>query len=815
MKWKKLVAAALSVFMIGGAFIDYSPIVKESVIAADAADYKEVTVNGVPYWVYEKYACVIIHKRNDFNYTSIEKEIDGVPVNHMWIESDSDIYDASINNAIFPYGFEVYDGAIYSLDNEGKKESLLICPISKRFIALPEGLKSFNNGAFLLTNIESIEIPKTITEIPDNCFEFCGRLKEITIPSKVKSLGHHSFYGCISLSKVNIPESVTSIPDFCFYECRSLEEITIPYNIQSIGKCSFEFCSKLKNVTFLNPDCIIDDNCNFDISNAYIFDCTIKGYKGSTAEEYAKKHSKITFESLSGDLCHISVVSDNSSKGTTTSSFRCGPGQKTSITATPKEGYKFDYWLDKDGKKYTNNPLTITATKDTIYTAYFAPSTYNVTVETSDAKKGTVTGGGSYDETKKATLKATPAENYVFDYWIDENGNKYTDNPLLIGLKGGQTLTYTAYFKDITYNISASSNYATYGTVSGGKKAVKGEKVTLTAKPAKDAVFLLWRDKNGNEYFDNPLTVTATEDMTYKAIFDEKINITEQPEGIVYFDTGAPAKISLTATGPIDCYTWYFKRPDKSSFAIDEEFEPSEWTGSYDFVGTSQSGLTDAYDGTEVYCKLWNWLGQSVESERFILKKYKSDVDRNVTIKLPEVGQTFADYIAELDKNVKPAELILKKDEFYISTYDANGKAVPDAEEVFKAGYKYEFCMNLNLPEDVSPTAIYQFYSKGTIVNGEEHDAADSLDEDELRITDFWMSPVLEAPVITGDINNDGNIDKIDDVLLARYTSGWDGVTVNEAAADINHDGIVDLLDSVILSRYIAGWEEYKTYFAI
>ena len=55
---------------------------------------------------------------------------------------------------------------------------------------------------------------------------------------------------------------------------------------------------------------------------------------------------------------------------------------------------------------------------------------------------------------------------------------------------------------------------------------------------------------------------------------------------------------------------------------------------------------------------------------------------------------------------------------------------------------------------------------------------------------------------------------EIDDVLLARYTSGWKDVTVNEAVCDINNDGMVDLVDSVILSRYIAGWEDYKAYFA-
>ena len=49
----------------------------------------------------------------------------------------------------------------------------------------------------------------------------------------------------------------------------------------------------------------------------------------------------------------------------------------------------------------------------------------------------------------------------------------------------------------------------------------------------------------------------------------------------------------------------------------------------------------------------------------------------------------------------------------------------------------------MHLPEYVSPMAIYQFYGKGLIVNGEEYGEADSVDENELYFTYFWTSPVL------------------------------------------------------------------------
>lgn len=61
------------------------------------------------------------------------------------------------------------------------------------------------------------------------------------------------------------------------------------------------------------------------------------------------------------------------------------------------------------------------------------------------------------------------------------------------------------------------------------------------------------------------------------------------------------------------------------------------------------------------------------------------------------------------------------------------------------------------------------------------------------------------APVLTGDLNGDGEINLKDVVLLRRYIAGGWGVTLDETAADINHDDAINLKDAVLLRRYIAG----------
>ena len=57
-----------------------------------------------------------------------------------------------------------------------------------------------------------------------------------------------------------------------------------------------------------------------------------------------------------------------------------------------------------------------------------------------------------------------------------------------------------------------------------------------------------------------------------------------------------------------------------------------------------------------------------------------------------------------------------------------------------------------------------------------------------------------------GDVNDDGEINLKDVVLLRQYYAGGD-VTVNELAADVNGDGAVTLKDVVLLRQYYAGWD--------
>ncbi len=299
---------------------------------------------------------------------------------------------------------------------------------------------------------------------------------------------------------------------------------------------------------------------------------------------------------------------------------------------------------------------------------------------------------------------------------------------------------------------------------------------------------------------------TATSNTALITVKPEaaRITITQQPPETVYFETYDTAKVSIQATGSNMIYSWYFKTPDRTTFLLDEEFKASDWTGSYQFRGTTTNGLTDKYDGAEMYCLVWNRAGQEIESEHFFLKKYNYNVDRNITIRQPKVGETYKNYISDAN-SIVPAELVIDWDRFGIIVKDKDGKSVKqesghysmEDDYVFKAGYKYEFCFNMYLPEHVSTDAIYQFYSKGLIVNGAENGAADSLDEEERSFIDFWTTPVLETD---GDVNGNGVVNNADAAMLLKHISG--GSTLGSAPlarGDVNSDTEFNMLDVIAI----------------
>ena len=201
----------------------------------------------------------------------------------------------------------------------------------------------------------------------------------------------------------------------------------------------------------------------------------------------------------------ITVQSEDNAKGTVDGGGVYLGGQYATIGATANAGYEFDHWNDGN----TDNPRTFAVTGDATYTAYFTAQTFDITVESEDNAKGTVTGGGEFGYGSTAQISATANEHYTFARWNDNN----TDNPRTITVT--EDATFTAYFNANIYTITVNADNNIHGSVTGGGSYSYGTTTQISATPNDGYEFTGWSDGNT----DNPRTITVTGDASYTATF--------------------------------------------------------------------------------------------------------------------------------------------------------------------------------------------------------------------------------------------------------------------------------------------------------
>lgn len=119
-----------------------------------------------------------------------------------------------------------------------------------RSVVIPNTVTEIGSGAFSgCSGLTTIHIPDSVTTIGSSAFAGCSSLKTIHIPEAVTVIEYDTFWGCTSLENVLIPEGVTRIEHDAFYDCKSLRTISFPSTLTAIQDGSFSHCDVLSSLT--------------------------------------------------------------------------------------------------------------------------------------------------------------------------------------------------------------------------------------------------------------------------------------------------------------------------------------------------------------------------------------------------------------------------------------------------------------------------------------------------------------------------------------------------------------------------------------
>ncbi len=181
-------------------------------------------------------------------------------------------------------------------------------------------------------------------------------------------------------------------------------------------------------------------------------------------------------------------------------------GSAAKVEAKPAAHHHFVQWTS--GAVQTTQEFVVE--HDTTFEAVFAIDRHSVALAASDSLCGAVSGAGSYDYGASVQLQATPAANCYFTGWSDG----VTTNPRTLTVEGDTNIV-AEFGKLQTVNIMVAANDTLRGTVAGTGSYVVGNNATLSATASAHYLFEQWSDGRT----DNPRTVRAIADATYKAVF--------------------------------------------------------------------------------------------------------------------------------------------------------------------------------------------------------------------------------------------------------------------------------------------------------
>ncbi len=540
-------------------------------------------------------------------------------------------------------------------------------------VRLPEGLTAIPNALLAKNpNLKNVNIPSTVKTIGSSAFAGSA-VETIALPNGLESIGEYAFSNCASLTSINFPASLTRIDAWAFYKCASLKNVDMSNlpNLMSLGTWifnnagvetatvnvdvstaahMFDTCTKLKNITLG--------------SNVTVIPQRFLGAASSLEELILPDGvSSVGTQAFAGlsSLKYIKFGSDFVSFGAN------GLASATSLMVadmTASKNYVFD--------TSAHNTMNFGQYPTIVYLSSREQAENlksNVSWNTGAANAKTVyaiVDGGAFVEIPKTNvyLAVLKKEGFTFGGW-------YTDPAFAESSRladGATPVRHTVYYPRWTNAISFNGNGADSGAMPM-QQVTDGDTTTLIATNAfgkTGYLFTGWNTAaNGGETayaadttayaVPNGTTLYAQwKPITYTVTLDDGAGNTETIPGIAY-DTAFVLKASSFTKDGSKIVGW-------STVANSDEVTHAD--------GASLKNLADTQDADVKLYAVWAPTAAAVETK----------------VEKPALTTVPAGLTALFDNSVEQLKAALRAEVLEVKGYTASNVNIYDVTLYFRIG---------------------------------------------------------------------------------------------------------------------------------
>ena len=342
---KKLLCAVLSGIMAFSAFTVAVPITAS---AAESQESVSATYGDFEYILENDYTCTITKYNGHAANVTIPSTIYGnkvTRIRYSSFEENNNLMSVTIPNTVKEIGDSAFADC-YSLSTVTFSNSLksigdgAFKKTNLKKVTIPNSVTEIGVYAFSgCENLSSLTLSNKLDRIDEYCFENCTSLTSVTLPNSVTEIGGYVFDRCSSLKTASIGSGLKYCytqgdSRFIFSDCIALESITVsssnnnyssangimydkkkteilvypqgkkdtsytvPSTINNLYRMSTNNNPYLKTITIPSSVTDISDNAVGYLRDGWYFNWnynkvsgfTIKGYKGTAAERYARNN---------------------------------------------------------------------------------------------------------------------------------------------------------------------------------------------------------------------------------------------------------------------------------------------------------------------------------------------------------------------------------------------------------------------------------------------------------------------------------------------------------------------------------------------